>query len=75
MPSSTAFDDPPEYDTGDRVITKEPIGPVWHRRKPRGSKGIVVARTAQRLIAVRFADGQVEHVHPNMLAIDNDWQL
>jgi hypothetical protein len=71
MPSSTTFDEPPQYDIGDRVITREPIGPAWHRRKPRGSKGIVIARTAERLIAVRFEDGQVEHVHPNMLALDN----
>jgi len=31
----------------------------------RGARGIVIARTAERLIAVRFLDGTVEHVHPN----------
>lgn len=71
MPPSTTFDEPPEFDTGDRVITREPIGPAWRRRQPRGSTGIVIARTADRLIAVRFDDGQVEHVHPNMLALDD----
>jgi hypothetical protein len=70
MPSSTPFDEPPQYDTGDRVITRAPIGPVWHRRKPRGSKGIVIARTAERFIAVRFRDGQVEHLPPELLALD-----
>jgi hypothetical protein len=68
MPPSTTFDEPPEYDPGDRVISREAIGPLWHRRQPRGGKGIVLARTADRLIAVRFDDGQVEDLHPNLLA-------
>jgi len=63
MPSSTTFDEPPEFDVGDRVITVDPLGPRWHR-VPRGSAGVVVARTAERLIAVRFDTGRVEHVHP-----------
>jgi hypothetical protein len=71
MPPSTTFDEPPQYETGDRVMTTEPVGSVWNRRQPRGSKGIVIARTATRLIAVRFEDGQVEHLHPNMLALDH----
>jgi hypothetical protein len=70
MPPSVTFDEPPEFDVGDRVITTEPIGPVLRRRVARGTGGIVVARTAERLIAVRFADGTVEHVHPNTLALD-----
>lgn len=68
MPLATTFDEPPEYDVGDRVVTTEPLGPRWHRRQPRGSSGIVIARTAERLIAVRFTDGTVEHLHPNDLA-------
>jgi hypothetical protein len=72
MPPSTTFDEPPEFDVGDRVITTEPIGPVLHRRLPRGSRGIVIARTAERLIAVHFDDGRVEHVHPSALALDPD---
>lgn len=70
MPLSTTFDEPPEFDVGDRVITTEPIGPLLHRRVQRGSRGIVIARTAQRLIAVHFDSGQVEHVHPNALTWD-----
>ena len=66
MPATT-FDDPPEYDVGDRVIAANAIGPVWHRRIARGACGIVVARTAERLVAVRFQDGTVEHVHPSDL--------
>ena len=64
---TTTFDEPPEFDVGDRVITNEAIGPAWHRRIPRGSPGIVIARTADRLIAVRFDNGQVEHLHPTLL--------
>jgi hypothetical protein len=74
MPPSTTFDEPPEYDAGDRVVTTEPIGPAWHRRQSRGSKGIVIARTADRLIAVRFDNGEVEHLHPNVLALDRTGQ-
>lgn len=66
----TTFDEPPEFDVGDRVVTTEPIGPVWRRRVPRGSRGLVVARTADRLIAVRFDTGLVEHVHPSVLGYD-----
>ena len=71
MPAPTAFDEPPEFDGGDRVVTKEPLGPQWRRCIPRGSRGIVVARTADRLIAVRFDTGLVEHLHPGMLADDD----
>ena len=71
MPAPTAFDEPPEFDVGDRVVTTEPLGPLWHRRIPRGSRGIVVARTADRLIAVRFDAGLVEHLHPRVLAYDD----
>ena len=63
MPSSTTFDEPPEFDVGDRVVTVEPVGPRWHR-VPRGSAGVVVARTAERLIAVRFDTARIAHVHP-----------
>jgi hypothetical protein len=69
--SPTTFDQPPEFDVGDRVVSTEPIGPVLHRRIPRGSRGIVIARTADRLIAVRFDTGHVEHVHPNQLRFDH----
>ncbi|TWP34847.1 hypothetical protein [Leekyejoonella antrihumi] len=69
MPT-TSFDDPPEYDVGDRVIAANAIGPVWNRRVARGTGGIVIARTAERLIAVRFHNGAVEHVHPNELRPD-----
>ena len=72
MPTSTTFDEPPEFDVGDRVVTTEAIGPVLHRRVPRGTRGVVVARTADRLIAVRFADAHVEHLHPTVLAFDPD---
>jgi hypothetical protein len=51
------------------VVTIDPVGPRWHR-VPRGSAGIVVARTAERLIAVRFDIGRVEHVHPACLAYE-----
>jgi hypothetical protein len=71
MPPSTTFDEPPEFDVGDRVVTTEPIGPAWHRRVPRGARGIVLARTAERLIAVRFDTGAVEHVHPAGLRYDD----
>ncbi|MGY1741113.1 MULTISPECIES: hypothetical protein [unclassified Blastococcus] len=66
---STTFDEPPEFDVGDRVVTTDPVGPLW-RRVPRGSAGVVVARTAERLIAVRFDTGRVEHVHPASLAYE-----
>jgi hypothetical protein len=69
MPPSTTFDEPPEFDVGDRVITTEAIGPVLSRR-PRGACGIVIARTPDRLIAVRFEDAHVEHLHPSVLAFD-----
>jgi hypothetical protein len=36
----------------------------------RGSRGIVVARTPDRLVAVRFTTGDVEHLHPNTLRPD-----
>jgi hypothetical protein len=36
----------------------------------RGSAGVVVARTAERLIAVRFDTGPVEHVQPADLAYE-----
>ena len=68
MPPSTTFDEPPEFDVGDRVVTTGPIGPVW-RRMPRGSTGVVIARTAERLVAVRFDAGGVEHVHPTRLRL------
>lgn len=71
MPPSTTFDDPPEFDVGDRVVTVDAIGPVWHRRVAAGSHGIVVARTAERLIAVRFTMGAVEHLHPSQLRLDD----
>jgi len=67
MPPSTTFDEPPEFDVGDQAVSAEPIGPTWHRRVPRGARGVVLTRTAERLIAVRFDSGEVEHVHPNGL--------
>jgi hypothetical protein len=66
MPPTTTFDEPPEFDVGDRVVSTEPIGPRLHR-VARGSAGIVIGRTAERLIAVRFDSGRVEHVHPSRL--------
>jgi hypothetical protein len=72
MPASTTFDEPPEFDVGDRVVSTEAIGPLLHRRLPRGARGVVIARTAERLVAVRFQDGQVEHLHPGLLALDTD---
>ena len=70
MPPFTTFDEPPEFDVGDRVVTIDPVGPLLHR-VPRGSAGVVVARTAERLIAVRFDSGRVEHVHPAGLAYED----
>ena len=64
----TTFDEPPEFDVGDRVITTEPVGRRWRHRIDPGAHGIVIARTADRLIAVRFDDGRVEHLHPRVLA-------
>ena len=69
MPPSTMFDEPPEFDLGDRVVTVEPLGRRWHR-VPRGGAGVVVARTAERLVAVRFDTGRMEHVHPARLAYE-----
>jgi hypothetical protein len=69
MPPSTTFDELPEFDVGDRVVTVEPAGSRWHR-VPRGSAGVVVARTPERLTAVRFDTGRVEHVHPAGLAYE-----
>jgi hypothetical protein len=69
VPPSTTFDEPPEFDVGDRVITTEPLGSLMHRL-PRGSRGTVIARTADRLLAVRFESGRVEHVHPAHLSYD-----
>ena len=66
MPATT-FDEPPEYDVGDRVVLTTAIGPVWRRRVACGTRGIVVARTPERLLAVRFDDGSLEHVHPGTL--------
>ena len=71
MPPFTTFDEPPEFDVGDRVVTTGPVGPVW-RRVGSGSPGVVVARTADRLIAVRFDIGRVEHVHPSSLRFDRE---
>ena len=31
-----------------------------------------MARTADRLIAVRFHTGRVEHLHPNLLQFDEE---
>jgi hypothetical protein len=70
MPPSTTFDEPPEFDVGDRVLTTEQLGPLMHRL-PRGSRGTVIARTADGLIAVRFETGRVEHVHPAQLSYDD----
>jgi hypothetical protein len=47
VPSSTTFDEPPEFDVGDRVVTVDPVGPRLHR-VPRWTAGIVVARTPER---------------------------
>jgi hypothetical protein len=69
MPPRTRFDEPPEFDAGDRVVAVERIGPPWHRF-PAGSRGIVVARTADRLIAALFDTGRVEHVHPAALRFE-----
>ena len=69
MPPSTTFDEPPEFDVGDRVVTVDPVGPRL-RRIPRGSAGVVVARTPERLIAVRFDTGRVEQVHPARLRFE-----
>jgi hypothetical protein len=70
VPPSTTFDEPPEFDVGDRVVTVDPVGPRLHRI-PRGSAGIVVARTPERLIAVRFDTGRVEHAHPARLRFEH----
>jgi hypothetical protein len=69
VPASTTFDEPPEFDVGDRVVTLRPVGPRLHR-VPRGSAGLVVARTPERLVAVRFDTGRVEHVHPSRLRLE-----
>jgi hypothetical protein len=37
---------------------------------PRGSTGIVIARTPDRLLAVRFDNGLVEHLHPTVLTLE-----
>jgi hypothetical protein len=71
VPVSTTFDEPPEFDVGDRVVTVGPVGSRLHR-VPRGSAGVVVARTPERLIAVRFDTGRVEHVHPYRLRYEQD---
>ena len=67
--ASTTSDEAPEFDVGDRVVTAHPVGPRLHRF-PRGSAGLVVARTPERLIAVRFDTGRVEHVHPSRLRFE-----
>ena len=73
MPPSTAFDEPsgfhelPEFDVGDRVVATHPAGPWWHRVR-RGTAGMVVARTTDWLVAVRFDTDQNEHVHRGSLA-------
>jgi hypothetical protein len=69
MAPGTTFDEPPEFDVGDRVVTTEAIGPRWHRTAAPGARGIVIARTAERLVAVRFEDGHVDHIHPSSLAL------
>jgi hypothetical protein len=71
VPASTTFDEPPEFDVGDRVVTVGPVGPRLHR-VPHGAAGVVVARTPERLIAVRFDTGRVEHVHPSRLRYEQD---
>ena len=71
MPPSTTFDEPPEFDVGDRVVTVSAVGPRLHRI-PRGSAGLVVARTPERLIAVHFDVGRVEHVHPAQLRYEQN---
>jgi hypothetical protein len=71
VPPSTTFDEPPEFDVGDRVVTVDPVGPRLHRI-PRGSAGIVLARTSEQLIAVRFDTGRVEHVHPARLRFEQE---
>lgn len=69
MPPSTTFDEPPEFDVGDRVVTTRPVGSRWHR-VPRGSAATVLAHTPERLIVVRFDSGPVEHVRPAALAYE-----
>ena len=71
MPPSTTFDEPPEFDVGDRVVTEDPVGPRLRRIAP-GSAGVVIARTPERLIAVRFDSGRVQHVHPSRLRYERD---
>ena len=50
MPRSTTFDEPPQFDVGDRVVTTARVGSLLHG-VPRGGRGLVIARTADRLIA------------------------
>jgi hypothetical protein len=69
VPPATTFDEPPQFDVGDRVVSTERVGPLL-QGVPRGSRGVVIARTADRLIAVRFDSGRVEHVHPARLRFD-----
>ncbi|WP_448642321.1 hypothetical protein [Geodermatophilus sp. URMC 63] len=30
-PPATTFDEPPEFDVGERVVAVDPVGPVLHR--------------------------------------------
>lgn len=68
MAGYTTFDESPGFDVGDRVVVTTSMGPRWHRTT-RSERGIVVARSDDRLIAVRFDDGHVEHVHPSTLTL------
>lgn len=70
MPAFTTFDEPPEFDVGDRAVTTTATGHPWRRTTARGQHGMVIARTADRLIAVRFDDGHVDHVHPATLTLE-----
>jgi hypothetical protein len=69
VPPTTTFEEPPEFDVGDRVVSTGRLGVMPHG-VPRGSRGVVIARTADRLIAVRFDSGRVEHMHPSRLRFD-----
>jgi hypothetical protein len=50
VPPSTTFDETPQFDVGDRVVTDARVGSLLHGAA-RGGRGLVIARTADRLIA------------------------
>jgi hypothetical protein len=70
MAARTTFDEPPEFDVGDRVLLVAHIGPVFRPRLRRGDRGIVTGRSVTGQLTVRFDNGSIEIVSSVHLRLD-----